>query len=91
MPLKWAHDHGGALWPRDKKEAFSNDPLNLLAVDDGLNQAKGAKSPDQWMPPNQSFRCEYLGLWIAVQTKYPDLQFKPNEKRVVDRQLKACQ
>ena len=27
----------------------------LLAVDDGLNQTRGAQGSDQWMPPNRAF------------------------------------
>ncbi|MFT5718834.1 MAG: hypothetical protein ACI9T7_003042 [Oleiphilaceae bacterium] len=34
--------NGGLAWSKNKKERFTNDPLNLLAVDDGLNQSKGA-------------------------------------------------
>ena len=54
IPLKWAHEHGAANWSPERKETFANDPRNLLAVDDGLNQAKGAKGPTEWMPPNHT-------------------------------------
>ncbi|BCD97739.1 HNH endonuclease [Marinagarivorans cellulosilyticus] len=90
VPLKWAHDHGGADWPRNKKERFANDPRNLLAVDDGLNQAKGAKGPNEWMPPNQSFRCEYLELWQTVLKEYPSLKMNSTEERVFRKQLNSC-
>lgn len=90
IPLKWANDHGGSGWPETLKEQFANDPVNLLAVDDSLNQAKGAKGPSEWMPPNQNFRCEYLQLWQKVLTKYPDLKMHNQEKRVYDKQLRAC-
>ena len=90
IPLKWANDHGGANWSAEKKEAFANDPINLLAVDDGLNQAKGAKGPSEWMPPNHVFRCEYLAMWQDVLNKYSDLAMTSKEKRVMDKQLKTC-
>ncbi|WP_045861712.1 HNH endonuclease [Teredinibacter purpureus] len=90
IPLKWANDHGGGEWPKAKKEEFANDPINLLAVDDGLNKSKGAKGPNEWMPPNYAFRCEYLRLWLDVLTKYSELQMASSEKRVFDRQLGAC-
>ncbi len=90
IPLKWANDHGGGAWASDKKEHFANDPINLLAVDDGLNQSKGAKGPSEWMPPNHHFRCEYLGLWQAVLNKYPKLQMTNSENRTFMRQLAAC-
>ena len=91
IPLKWAHDHGGYSWDRVKKEEFANDPINLLAVDDGLNQSKGAQGPTEWMPPNHAFRCEYLSKWQRVLKKYKALKMTPGEKRIFGRQLRACQ
>jgi hypothetical protein len=90
VPLKWANDRGGHSWTKEKKERFANDPINLLAVDDGLNQAKGAKGTDQWLPPNEAFRCEYISIWHQVMQSYPELIFLPKEKRVFDKQLNAC-
>jgi hypothetical protein len=69
--------------------AVANDPENLLVVDDSLNQKKGKKGPDEWLPPNQSYRCEYLGKWKYVLSKYR-LTMLPKEKRVFDRQINAC-
>lgn len=90
IPLKWAHDHGGYSWDHEKREEFANDPINLLAVDDGLNQSKGAQGPTEWMPPNHSFRCEYLGMWRKVLKKYKTLKMTPGEKRVFGNQVRAC-
>jgi hypothetical protein len=90
IPLKWASDHGGHKWSKDKKEQFANDPINLLAVDDGLNQAKGAKGTDEWLPPNKAFRCEYILIWHQVLQRYPGLNFSPEEKRVFAEQRNGC-
>ncbi len=91
IPLKWANGHGGSVWSAAKKERFANDPINLLAVDDGLNQSKGAKGPDEWMPPNHSYRCEYLRVWKAVLSAYPSLRMAASEARIFKRQLGACE
>lgn len=91
IPLKWAHEHGGATWTPEKKEQFANDPDNLLAVDDSLNQQKGAKDPTQWMPPNHAYRCDYLKHWNAVLEKYSTLQMTSKELRIYRKQLAACQ
>ena len=91
IPLKWAHEHGGANWSAQKKQIFANDPRNLLAVDNGLNRSKGAKGPDQWMPPNHVYRCDYLAHWQRVLVAYPSLQMTPKENRVFERQVSACQ
>ncbi len=90
VPLKWASDHGGLKWSAAKKERFANDPINLLAVDDGLNQSKGAKGPTLWMPPNHAFRCEYLGLWGSVLSKYSSLKMTTQETRIFNKQLADC-
>lgn len=90
IPLKWASAHGGVSWSKSKKEKFANDPLNLLAVDDGLNQSKGAKGPTKWMPPNQKFRCAYLGQWQVVLGKYPSLKMTTKETRIFNKQIHTC-
>lgn len=89
VPLKWAHTHGASEWSRNKKEQFANDPDNLLVVDDSLNQSKGAKGPKDWMPPNQSYRCEYLARWDVVLRKY-SLVMSSSEKRAFKKQVNAC-
>lgn len=56
VPLAWAYSHGASGWSSEKKAKFANDGENLIAVNDNINQAKGAKGPGQWLPPNDSFR-----------------------------------
>lgn len=90
IPLKWAHEHGGANWAAQKKERFANDPRNLLAVDDALNQSKGAKGPTDWIPPNHAYRCQYLSHWQQVLELYPSLKMTLKENSTFERQLSAC-
>lgn len=89
VPLKWAHGHGGATWSKEKKRQFANDPINLLAVKGTLNQSKGAKGPDAWLPPNHPYRCQYIAHFNRVVEHY-GLAYIPSEKRIVDRLVKAC-
>jgi hypothetical protein len=70
IPLNYAHLHGGAVWSAFVKKLFANDPENLLAVDDGENQSKSAKGPSEWMPPDESYHCEYATRWRFVAAKY---------------------
>lgn len=70
VPLAHAHRTGGADWSREQKQEFANDPLNLLAVDDGTNQEKGSQSPDEWQPPAKEYRQRYYEKWRAVKKKY---------------------
>ena len=70
VSLAYAHRHGGADWPRAKKRQFANDPENLLAVADAVNQEKGDKGPSEWMPPQKEYWTEYLRRWRTILTKY---------------------
>lgn len=90
IPLAWAHAHGGAVWSSAKKAAFANDPVNLLAVDDGLNQSKGARGPSDWLPTNPGYVCVYLFRWVRVLSAYPDLSLTDNESRQFSQDLSRC-
>lgn len=68
FPLAAAWDLGAAAWPREKKLAFANDPLNLVATDRALNQAKSDLLPADWLPP--AGRCDYALRLAAVARKY---------------------
>jgi len=89
VPLAWTHQHGGALWSKQQKAIFANDPENLLVVDDGLNQAKGARGPGDWLPPNTGYRCAYLASWTRVLSKYR-LSMSTREAALFRRQQQDC-
>jgi hypothetical protein len=89
VPLKFAHGHGADKWSRERKKQFANDNGNLLLVNASLNRQKGAKGLDEWLPPNQSYRCEYIARFNSVMTQY-ELSYIPSEKRIISRMVKAC-
>ncbi|VEH41305.1 Domain of uncharacterised function (DUF1994) [Kocuria rosea] len=72
-----------------EREAFYNDPLNLLAVDGAVNGSKSDSPADEWLPPEESFRCEYVATQIAVKAKYR-LHVTPAEKTVMADVLSDC-
>ena len=53
-----------------ERVSLANDPLNLLAVDGPANQQKSDSDAASWLPPNKSFRCQYVARQIAVKQKY---------------------
>ncbi len=67
VPLAYAHAAGGSAWSREQRQRFANDPRNLLVVDDGANQRKGAAGPSEFLPA-QSFQPDYLRIWRDVVT-----------------------
>ena len=89
VPLKFAHGHGADKWSRERKKQFANDYNNLLLVNASLNRQKGAKGLDEWLPPNQSYRCEYIARFNSVMAQY-ELSYIPSEKRIINRMVKAC-
>ena len=70
ISLHSAHVMGAGHWNKKKRELFANDIENLIPVSLRLNRQKGSKSPNQWLPPNRSYQCEYIKRWILVQQKY---------------------
>lgn len=70
VPLSHAFKTGGAGWSYEQKRTFANDMDNLIAVEDNINQSKGDKAPDEWLPPHKGFWAEYARRWIMVKKKY---------------------
>jgi hypothetical protein len=72
-----------------ERERFANDPLNLLAVDGGLNQQKADGDAATWLPPNRSFWCPYVARQVAVKARY-DLWVTSAERDAIARILSDC-
>lgn len=72
-----------------QRQAFANDPLNLLAVDGPANQKKGAGDAATWLPPNKAYRCRYIARQIAVKLKY-SLWVTRAENQAMASILKTC-
>ncbi|WP_138472488.1 HNH endonuclease family protein [Poseidonocella sp. HB161398] len=84
IPKKWAWEHGAWRWSPEMRSRFANDNQNLLAVEDSANQSKGDRGPDEWMPPQTSYGCEYIRLFVTLADKY-GLQMAAAEAREYDR------
>lgn len=92
VPLQNANASGGWRWPSAKKQAFANDlehPEALVAVAASANRQKGAKAPDQWLPPNQRLRCSYVGGWRRVKRRW-GLAVTTEEVAAIDRVERSC-
>jgi hypothetical protein len=70
IPLKHAHEVGGANWDKNKKERFANDPDNLVITNKSYNRKKGAKTIAEWLPVYKDRACLYLKDWIRIKKKY---------------------
>ncbi len=89
VALSDAWQKGAQLLTREQREAFANDPLELLAVEGAANQQKGDGDAATWLPPNKDFRCQYVARQIAIKKKYK-LWVTNAEKEAMMRVLAAC-
>jgi hypothetical protein len=89
VALSDAWQKGAWRWSTAEREAFANDPVNLLAVDASTNRAKGDGDAATWLPPNKSFRCAYVARQVTVKTKY-HLAVTAAERDAIGRVLARC-
>jgi Protein of unknown function (DUF1524)/Excalibur calcium-binding domain len=89
VALSDAWQKGAQQWAADKRTAFANDPMNLLAVDGPLNQQKSDGDDATWLPPNRAYRCHYVARQVAVKISY-GLWMTRAERDAVATVLNTC-
>ena len=89
VPLAHAHRHGADTWTKALRRKFADDFDNLLVVDDSTNQSKSDQAPHEWLPPLESFWCEYGKLWKKVKDKY-GLRYSNDERITLNQLAEAC-
>ncbi|WP_026459604.1 HNH endonuclease family protein [Schaalia vaccimaxillae] len=89
VALKDAWQSGAWKWDLATRQAFANDPENLLAVDGQANQDKSASSADTWLPTNKDFRCEYVSRQVGVKSSY-GLSVTQTEYDAMAKVLASC-
>ncbi|MDN5916622.1 MAG: HNH endonuclease family protein [Pseudonocardia sp.] len=89
VALSDAWQKGAQQLTRDEREQLANDPLNLAAVDDGLNRKKSDGDAATWLPPNKTYRCTYVAAQVAVKTKH-QLWVTQAEHDAIARVLAGC-
>lgn len=92
VALKDAHESGGKRWPREKKQAYANDLTyrhHLKITLRGVNREKGAKGPHEWLPPDETRRCEYVQWRTAIKISW-ELKTTSPEAVAIRKVLKTC-
>lgn len=92
VPLAEAHRSGAHAWSREQRAAFANelsDPESLIAVTASANRSKSDQGPEEWLPPDASYRCRYVENWVAVKARWR-LSMDARERAAVDGILSAC-
>lgn len=89
VPLADAWQKGAQQWTPEQREAFANDPLNLIATKTALNRQKRAGDAATWLPPNREFRCAYVARQAAVKLRY-GAWVTEAEQNAMQRVLSEC-
>lgn len=89
IPLSYAAKSGGQEWSSEKKEAFANDPANLLATSAKENRSKGDKGPSKYMPPLKAYRCNYAKTFTMLVHKY-ELTIPKSDLEALQKTLNTC-
>ncbi|MFF5716802.1 HNH endonuclease family protein [Streptomyces buecherae] len=89
VALSDAWQKGAGRWPRGKRVAFANDPLNLIAVEASANRRKSDGDAATWLPANTGYRCPYVARQVAVKKKY-GVWVTRAEKDAMARVLRGC-
>lgn len=89
VALSDAWQTGAQTWAAGTRLAFANDPLELLAVDAGANDAKSDSDAASWLPPNKGYRCAMVARQVAVKAAY-GLWVTPAERDAIARVLSTC-
>jgi hypothetical protein len=89
VALSDAWQKGAQQLSYERRTAFANDPLNLLAVDGPTNQRKGDGDAATWLPPQRAYRCAYVARQVAVKQRYR-LWVTAAEREAISRVLRSC-
>lgn len=92
VALKNAHESGAWKWSAAKRQEYANylrDRQHLLAVKGSENRKKGAKGPDEYLPPDPAFHCDYVKEWVKIKRNW-GLTLTDSERRAVADVSAGC-
>ncbi|WP_233245605.1 HNH endonuclease family protein [Salinibacterium hongtaonis] len=89
VALMDAWQKGAQQLTQEQRVALANDPINLIAVDGPTNSRKGASDAASWLPPNKTFRCEYVARQVSIKAAY-GLWMTSAEKSQIATVLSTC-
>ncbi|MGX7829853.1 HNH endonuclease family protein [Actinokineospora sp. 24-640] len=88
VPLAEANRSGARKWTKAQRNAFYNDPDNLIAVTGKSNGSKGDDDPGRWRPVREHW-CEYATSYVTVKVRYK-LSVDDAEHAELSRMLNTC-
>ncbi len=91
VPLKNAYVAGAHSWSFKTRCLYGNylgAAFHLISVDGTENMKKGSSSPEGYLPPNSTYRCQYLKNWLTIKTLW-NLEMTPSEATAITAAIKA--
>jgi hypothetical protein len=91
VPLAEAHRAGAWRWDFDSRNRLANDEYSghLRVVSADVNQSKGDKRPDEWLPPDRAAHCQYASDWTVTKARYR-LTVTALERAALEDALGTC-
>jgi len=84
---------GAQDWSAEEREAFANDPDNLVAVDAPANTSKSDDSIAEWYPdwdaPSETAECRYAAQYVDVVASY-DLSVTSDDYKLLKKLGTDC-
>ncbi|MBA2610011.1 MAG: HNH endonuclease [Actinobacteria bacterium] len=80
-----AWESGAWQWTDIQRNDYVNDlehPDFLVAVSNAIKDTKGDKDPGEWLPPVETYRCDYLRAWVHLKTVYK-MSVDPGEREAI--------
>ncbi len=90
VPAEYHYDMIGYQQTQKEREAFYNDPDNLILADAPSNSSKGSSGPSEWLvPDNPSYVCTYISRFSYIADKY-DMPVDPADQRTMLQKIDTC-
>jgi hypothetical protein len=91
VALKNAYMTGAYQWNKAKRCLYANylgNKFHLMSVNGPENMKKSDKSPSEYIPPNESYVCEYLRNWLEIKYIW-NLRMTPREIKAIETEVEA--
>ena len=90
VPLKNAHISGAWAWSPEMYANHLGDDDLLIAVASRANRSKGARGPEEWRLPDETYWCQYASDWTEIKSRW-DLTMTEPEADAVAEMLDTCE
>lgn len=89
VALSEAWYSGAHAWTNDRRDAFADWQVNLVAVTGAINESKDNKDAGRWTPPRVASACAFAEITVTTKATW-GLTVDPAEKAGLVRMLTGC-